>query len=118
MVAALAPPVLHIFVGYGIIGFRDRHGIRPIIHGTRQSASGLDHILCSESVGLTALGFTSMEDLRPGEGIVITKHGQVTRRQCATDVSLTPCLFEYVYFARPDSIVDGISVYQARCGST
>ena len=100
--------------GYGIIGFRDPNGIRPIVYGTRATAAGVDHMLCSESVGLSALGFTLVDDLCPGECILITKKGGMTRRQVVAQTSMTPCIFEYVYFARPDSILDGISVYQAR----
>lgn len=102
-----------MIAGFGIIGFRDPHGIRPLIFGRRQTASGYDYMFASESVVLEALGFTDFEDVKAGEAIIITRE-QVSRRRLVVEETLAPCIFEYVYFARQDSIIDGISVYKAR----
>lgn len=102
-----------MIAGFGIIGFRDPHGIRPLILGRRQTDAGYDYMFASESVVLEALGFTNFEDVKPGEAIIITRQ-QVSRRRLAIEDNLGPCIFEYVYFARQDSIIDGISVYKAR----
>jgi amidophosphoribosyltransferase len=102
-----------MIAGFGIIGFRDPHGIRPLILGRRQTVAGYDYMLASESVVLEALGFTDFEDVKPGEAVIITRE-QVSRRHLVNETTLAPCLFEYVYFARQDSIIDGISVYKAR----
>ncbi|CAO3606899.1 unnamed protein product [Cunninghamella blakesleeana] len=99
--------------GYGIIGFRDPHGIRPLVIGRRKSVAGYDYMLASESVVLDSLGFTDVEDVKPGEAIIITQDS-LLRRVLAVSDRIAPCLFEYVYFARQDSIMDGISVYKAR----
>ena len=100
--------------GYGIFGFRDPHGIRPLILGERTTRNGTKYMLASESVGLTALGFKITRDLEPGEAIVIDRKGNVHSQQCAVNSILSPCIFEFVYFARPDSIIDKISVYKSR----
>jgi len=102
--------------GYGIVGFRDPHGIRPLVFGKRHAGGdAYDYMLASESVCLTGLGFTIVGDVQPGECVLITKIGQVFRRLCVPSPQRwSPCLFEYVYFARPDSIIDGVSVYRAR----
>ena len=99
--------------GYGIFGFRDPHGIRPLIYGKRDSPHGTDYMITSESVGLSALGFTPIADVKPGECIIITKN-TVSKRVLRDDAVFSPCIFEYVYFARPDSVIDGISVYNSR----
>lgn len=99
---------------YGIIGFRDPHGIRPLIMGRRKNPAGYDYMIASESVVLEALGFTDFEDIKPGEAVIITQGSKVARRQLVSVEKITPCIFEYVYFARQDSIMDGISVYKAR----
>ena len=100
--------------GYGIFGFRDPHGIRPLILGERTTRNGTKYMLASESVGLTALGFKITRDVEPGEAIVIDRKGNVHSQQCSDNSVLSPCIFEFVYFARPDSIIDKISVYKSR----
>ena len=100
--------------GYGIFGFRDPHGIRPLILGERTTRNGTKYMLASESVGLTALGFKITRDVEPGEAIVIDRKGNVHSQQCSDSSILSPCIFEFVYFARPDSIIDKISVYKSR----
>ena len=100
--------------GYGIFGFRDPHGIRPLILGERTTRNGTKYMLASESVGLTALGFKITRDVEPGETIVIDRKGNVHSQQCSDNSILSPCIFEFVYFARPDSIIDKISVYKSR----
>ena len=100
--------------GYGIFGFRDPHGIRPLILGKRTTRNGTKYMLASESVGLTALGFKITRDVEPGEAIVIDRKGNVHSQQCSDNSILSPCIFEFVYFARPDSIIDKISVYKSR----
>lgn len=132
---------LYLINGIGIVGFRDPHGIRPIVFGTRPAqnskyaneiksnetglvpttpgkmnkASGaLDYVMASESVAVDTLRFNLVRDIKPGEAIFIDLEGNCYARQCHTNVSLSPCIFEYVYFARPDSIMDGVSVYETR----
>jgi len=106
--------VVAMITGYGIVGFRDPHGIRPIIFGERDTPDGKEYIVASESVAVTSLGFTVVRDLAPGEAVFISSAGELHTRQCAENPSWTPCIFEYVYFARPDSIIDNVSVYKAR----
>ena len=106
--------VVAMITGYGIVGFRDPHGIRPIVFGQRHTDEGVEYMIASESVALDVLGFTLIRDLAPGEAIYITPEGQLLTRQCAEKPQLTPCIFEHVYLARPDSIMDGVSVYKAR----
>ncbi|KAI9143605.1 phosphoribosyltransferase-like protein [Paraphysoderma sedebokerense] len=104
-----------MIAGFGIVAFRDPNGIRPCVYGYRETAYGRDWMIASESVALDALGYKNIVDLLPGEAIIITRHFQkLHRRQCIPPAVHKPCLFEYVYFARPDSIIDGISVYKAR----
>ncbi|KAI8990927.1 amidophosphoribosyltransferase [Mycotypha africana] len=103
-----------MIAGFGIIGFRDPHGIRPLILGRRlANTGGYDYMFASESVVLEALGFSKFEDVKPGEAIIITRDN-VSRRRLVVEQYTAPCIFEYVYFARQDSIIDGISVYKAR----
>ncbi len=106
--------VVSMITGHGIVGFRDPCGIRPIVYGERETEQGTEYMIASESVALDALGFTLVRDLDPGEAIYITEDGQLHTRQCARNPQLNPCIFEHVYLARPDSIIDGISVYKAR----
>jgi len=103
-----------MILGYGIVAFRDPHGIRPLVYGSRQTPAGEESIVASETVALDINGFTKVDDVQPGEAIVISSEGVVTRQQCAKQTQLSPCLFEFVYFARPDSFIDGISIYKVR----
>jgi amidophosphoribosyltransferase len=106
--------VIAMITGIGIMGMRDPFGIRPLCYGKRESAQGTEYMVASESVALESAGYTMVRDLAPGECIYITEAGEVFTRQCAETPVLSPCLFEYVYLARPDSVMDGISVYKAR----
>lgn len=103
-----------MIAGVGILGFRDPHGIRPIVLGKRKTKRGTEYIIASESVAIDALGFDLVRDIEPGEVVFIEASGKLHIRQCADTPLLSPCIFEYVYLARPDSIIDGISVYKAR----
>ena len=101
-------------LGLGLVAFRDPHGIRPLVLGKRSSAGGDEYIVASESVALDVLGFERVRDVAPGEGLVITARGELHARQCAPEMPHAPCIFEYVYFARPDSMIENISVHKAR----
>jgi amidophosphoribosyltransferase len=103
-----------MIAGYGLLAFRDPHGIRPLVIGRRISDMGAEFAVASETVALDGLGFKFMRDVAPGEAILIDESGNFHSRQCAEHPTLNPCLFEYVYFARPDSVIDGISVYETR----
>mgnify|MGYP001277046045 CR=1 FL=1 len=100
--------------GYGIVGFRDRNGIRPLIFGSRKTAGGTEYMIASESVALDSQGFTIERDVAPGEAVYIDVDGNLHTQICAEPAEHTPCIFEHVYFARPDSLMDNISVYKAR----
>lgn len=106
--------VVVMIMGVGIVGFRDPHGIRPIVYGERKTDKGTEYAIASESVAITALGFEVVRDIKPGEAVFIDAQGNLHARQCAEHSELTPCIFEHVYFARPDSILDNVSVYKAR----
>ncbi|HYA65766.1 MAG TPA: amidophosphoribosyltransferase [Burkholderiaceae bacterium] len=100
--------------GYGLLAFRDPYGIRPLAFGVNETDQGTEYMVASESVALDGLGFRLVRDVAPGEAIFIDFEGRFYERQCADRPSLNPCLFEYVYLARPDSMLDGVSVYAAR----
>ncbi len=100
--------------GYGMLAFRDPYGIRPLCIGSVETDSGTDWMIASESVTLEGMGFKMLRDVAPGEAIFVDLNGRMTARQCADSPQLNPCIFEYVYFARPDSLMDGASVYGAR----
>jgi len=106
--------VVALITGYGIVGFRDPNGIRPIVFGERQTPDGPEYMIASESVALSVLGFSFIDDINPGEAVYVDTSGKVHRQQCAKNVNWNPCIFEHVYLARPDSIMDGVSVYKAR----
>jgi amidophosphoribosyltransferase len=103
-----------MIIGVGIVGFRDPYGIRPIVYGERMTDKGVEYIISSESVGIDALDFTLVRDIDPGEAIFISSEGKFSAKQCARKTQLNPCIFEIVYLARPDSILDKVSVYKAR----
>jgi amidophosphoribosyltransferase len=106
--------VVAMIAGYGLLAFRDPYGIRPLIYGKLETEFGTEYMLASESVALDALGFEPVRDIAPGEAVFIDEDGNFYAQQCASNSSLNPCIFEYVYLARPDSVMDGISVYETR----
>ena len=103
-----------MITGYGILGFRDRNGIRPLVFGSRQTDNGNEYMIASESVALDSQGFNLDRDVAPGEAVFIDVNGNLHSKVCTEPGDHTPCIFEQVYFARPDSLMDGISVYKAR----
>jgi amidophosphoribosyltransferase len=106
--------VIAMISGKGVLGFRDPHGIRPAVIGYKDTDRGREYAIASENVALDALGFTMLRDLRPGEAVFITLDGQLHTHDSVHAEAASPCIFEYVYFARPDSLLDDISVYKAR----
>ncbi|KAF9789875.1 phosphoribosyltransferase-like protein [Thelephora terrestris] len=102
-----------MLAGFGIIAFRDPNGIRPLGMATRKSGAGDDYVVASESVVADASGFSGWEDIRPGEAVIITR-SSLSRRRVSAPATFAPDIFEYVYLARPDSVLDGISVYRSR----
>jgi len=100
--------------GHGMLAFRDPFGIRPLCLGVNETENGNEYLVASESVALEGLGFRFMRDIAPGEAVFITNDGKLSERQCAENPSLNPCAFEFVYLARPDSVIDGASVYATR----
>ncbi|HNA29154.1 MAG TPA: amidophosphoribosyltransferase [Thiobacillaceae bacterium] len=106
--------VVAMISGFGVLAFRDPHGIRPLIIGRAETEDGPEYIVASESVTVEALGFQVLRDVAPGEAVLVTLDGELHSRQCALNPNFTPCIFEYVYFARPDSVMDGTSIYESR----
>ncbi|OOH92138.1 amidophosphoribosyltransferase [Pasteurellaceae bacterium 15-036681] len=105
---------LAMIIGHGMVAFRDPHGIRPLVLGKREVDGKTEYMFASESVALDIVGFDYMRDVAPGEAIYITFDGHFHSSMCAENAVLNPCIFEYVYFARPDSVIDGVSVYASR----
>jgi amidophosphoribosyltransferase len=103
-----------MITGYGVLAFRDPFGIRPLVFGKRETTQGTEYMAASESVALDALGFALIRDVEPGEAVFFDTRGGIHTRQCADKTIKSPCIFEYVYLARPDSIIDNVSVYKAR----
>lgn len=106
--------VVAFVLGVGLIAFRDRFGIRPLIYGYRDTPDGREYMVSSESVALDSQGFTVIADVKPGEAIILPIDGKVESRACVEQSKYAPCIFEQVYLARPDSMIDGISVYRTR----
>ncbi len=106
--------VVAMIAGYGLLAFRDPYGIRPLIIGRNDTPQGPEYLVASESVAIDTLGFKVLRDVEPGEAILIDTHGQLQSRQCAEKTMHAPCMFEFVYLARPDSLMDGVSVYETR----
>jgi amidophosphoribosyltransferase len=106
--------VVAMVIGHGVLGFRDPNGIRPLVLGTRETAKGPEFMLASESVALDMLGFQQLRDIAPGEAVFIDEAGRLHTQQCVAITRHAPCIFEFVYFARPDTKIDNISVQRAR----
>lgn len=106
--------VVVLIAGYGLLAFRDPNGIRPLVYGQNQTPEGMEYLIASESVALDTLGFEMVRDIEPGEAVFVDLNHQFYSRQCAQQAVYSPCIFEYVYLARPDSVIDGVSVYEAR----
>jgi amidophosphoribosyltransferase len=106
--------VIAMIAGHGVLAFRDPYGIRPAVIGINDTPNGREYMVASESCAVDALGFRVLRDVGPGEAVYIEETGEFHSEQCAEKPSLNPCIFEYVYLARPDSLIDGASVYEAR----
>ncbi|MGB4924228.1 MAG: amidophosphoribosyltransferase, partial [Candidatus Nitrotoga sp.] len=106
--------VVAMIAGYGLLAFRDVYGIRPLVLGSHQTENGTEYLIASESVALDTLGFKFLRDIAPGESVFVDFDGNLHSQQCAENPTLNPCIFEYVYLARPDSVINGISVYETR----
>ena len=106
--------VVALITGYGVVAFRDPHGIRPLVYGSRETTEGREYMVASESAALDISGFQLTRDVEAGEAVFINKDNQIFTQLCMKNAKKTPCLFEYVYISRPDSILDGVSVYQSR----
>jgi amidophosphoribosyltransferase len=106
--------VLALITGHGILGFRDNNAIRPLSIGIRKGQTRDEYIIASEDALFTSQGFEKLRDVEPGEAVFIDKNGNFFSQQCAEAPEKKPCIFEYVYFSRPDSKIDEISVYKAR----
>ena len=106
--------VVMLINGFGVVGFRDPFGIRPLVYGRREGANGPEYMIASESVALSSLGFELVADVAPGEAVFATVEGKLHKRQCSPNPVYSPCIFEYVYLARPDSVMDDVYVYKAR----
>ncbi|MFT6398706.1 MAG: amidophosphoribosyltransferase [Bradymonadia bacterium] len=106
--------VVGMIVGHGMFAFRDPHGIRPLVFGKRETKDGTEYMVASESVALDVVGFERIRDVGPGEAIFVDNDRKLHTRDCARGATLRPCIFEHVYLARPDSLIDNISVYKSR----
>ncbi len=106
--------VITMINGYGLLAFRDPHGIRPLVLGQRDTPLGKDYMFASETIALDVLGYQVVDDVQPGEAIFIDMKGKVHRQLCSEKPQHNPCIFEYIYLARPDSVIDKIPVYKSR----
>ena len=106
--------VLALIAGHGMVAFRDNNGIRPLSIGIRKGKTRDEYVISSEDALFSSQGFKKLRDVDPGEAVFIDKHGEFFSQQCADEPKKRPCIFEYVYFSRPDSKIDEISVYKAR----
>ena len=106
--------VVAMITGRGIVAFRDPNGIRPLVYGVRESQFGTEYMVASESTALDVLGFSLVRDIAPGEAVFIDINGKISAQQCTSQAVHSPCIFEYVYFARPDSVIEDVFVQKAR----